>query len=422
MHKLRERRFVILAVATYWLIRLSAVVGTRPQLFQDSFGYLDEKLFGSPFRTWPVVLAYSLLSTNHLRVLVQTIIGCAAWSHLALTAPRTGRRGILLAVAVLTLGLSPAVTRFDSAVLSESLAISSCVFFVSLLIRDSLGTRRQPLLPVAWMLFVMIRPQHLLPGIAVGVIILGYRLLRRLDFRLTHVCYVIVGLLSLLQLSALSAVRDLNMYWIISTRVMSDSGRFSWWADHGMPVSEGIRYVNEFVIPASAVDDKVRRIISVPVGQDVPAIVDAGGTALARWVKKDAWGTYAMRVLSHPGETVDSLTRYLDTSLSSRVTTFLPPPERTTGPQYLFGTWQLLGASCLAGIATLAVAGRRQSAWTVILLLALTFALYSTSVLGSGIEVQRHAVTSAVMLRLAAVSAIMFVLSPNHRQGTEDPP
>jgi predicted ribosome-associated RNA-binding protein Tma20 len=71
-------------------------------------------------------------------------------------------------------------------------------------------------------------------------------------------------------------------------------------------------------------------------------------------------------------------------------------------------------AGALAMIGASVISRRQQQLYVVVLAGASTFLVYSATVLTSGIEHQRHAVTAAVMVRVVALAAIAAATS-GHR-------
>ena len=326
------------ASIAYAVVRIAGVVGVSPVRFNDSAGYMHVDLVRPSLRTWPVPLVYGLLGNDAIRVIAQAVIGCLCWILFAALATRDCRFPATLRAVVLLVGLAPQVTRFDSAILSESLAISSAVLLAATLIGVSRSRAwRVPAL-LAWAFFVFVRPENLVVGAVVGGAALLLVVLRR-RVPAAAAAVIIVGLVGLQYLGSVSTVRDLNMYTVLATRVMNDSARYAWFVERGMPNIPGIRYVDGYDYAVTVPRD-IREYLHIPDEQDVPAIVPAGGMELARWVHTEAWRTYAHRLLTHPGETWDLVSSYLGPSLDARAHTFLPTTNRAIVPDWVFGKWQ----------------------------------------------------------------------------------
>ncbi|HET8680885.1 MAG TPA: hypothetical protein VFM54_03270 [Micromonosporaceae bacterium] len=130
-------------------------------------------------RLWGVPLLYAVLPTDGLRALAQWAIGTLAWAALAWAvwpALRTLPARALGAGGVLLLGLMPAVTSWDFAILSESLSISLAMLALALLLRWAATGSRPALVGLTgtavWWTFT--RPEVRLPVAALALVLLGY--------------------------------------------------------------------------------------------------------------------------------------------------------------------------------------------------------------------------------------------------------
>jgi len=138
----------------------------------------------------------------------------------------------------------------------------------------------------------------------------------------------------------------------------------------------------------------------------------AGGTELAAWVVADGWNTYTQYLGSHKGETWQRVRHFARYTLGPTNDDFLPLENRQSFPRELFGAWMPWGvAGTLALIGASVIARRQQQLYVVLLAGASTFLVYTATVLTSGIEHQRHAVTAAVMVRVVALAAIAAATS-----------
>lgn len=393
------------AGAAYVVIRIAGVVGTSPVRFGDSAGYTRVSLLHPGMRTWPVPLLYSVLRDDTNRVVAQAVVGCAVWVLFARLATRRSRFPATTGAAILAVGLAPQVTRFDTAILSESFAISAAVLLMATLV-GTVHSRnwRVPAL-CAWVVFVMIRPENLVVGVAAGVAAVLAILLRRHVPSLAVLVVLVTGVAAAQQLGSITTVRDLNMYTVLATRVMNDSARYAWFVDHGMPNIPGIRLVDGYDYSFRVPDD-LRSYLGIPDEQDVPAIVIAGGMDLARWVHTDSWPTYARRVVTHPRETWDLVSSYAGPSLNARSHTFLPTTNRRIVPDWVFGRWQWWMLASVTGLLSLVVLSRTRELLAVSVVTLSTVIIFPLVTVASGIEQQRHAAVVAVMVRLAALAAL----------------
>jgi hypothetical protein len=78
-------------------------------------------------------------------------------------------------------------------------------------------------------------------------------------------------------------------------------------------------------------------------------------------------------------------------------------------PRVLFGSWELWAIVTAGALAVVFLKNRRDFLFIASMCITLA-AVYATTLLTSGIEHPRHAVTSAVALRLIALVALVYAL------------
>lgn len=363
-------------------------------------------------RTWPVPLAYSVLHNDRNRVIAQALAGCVAWVLFACLAAGRSRYPAFLRAVILMAGLAPQVTRFDSAILSESFAITSAVLLTATLIGAARSRSWRVPAVVAWVVFVFVRPENLVLGVLAGGLVLIPVIVRRRAPSVAMAIVLLAGVGAVQQLRSITTVRNLNMYSVLAARVMTDSGTYAWFVEHGMPNIPGIRYVEGYDY-APSIPAEIRGYLGIPDEQDVPSIVTAGGMELARWVRTDAWSTYARNLAAHPRETWEFVSSYAGPTLNARSHTFLPTGQRKIVPDWVFGTWQWWAFSAAAGILALCVLSRTKELAAIGLVTCATVILFPLVITASGIEQQRHAAVVAVMLRLIALGALSLAATPS---------
>jgi len=415
MHRLRQLMrtptFTPLVIFLAFAIRILASLDRPIARFPDTTGYETFHFFGDIDRFWSVPFFYSLIDTDVGRVTFQVFVAAAAWSWCALLLSRMSRYPRAVLTAVLLLGISPQVVRYDLALLSESLGIS---FFV-LAITASLNLRKNPtpFASIVWLVSLTLcaytRPVHLwillvvlLPPVLAFVTSRGRRV------SLTTVILLMISCGALLQLRGNSSTSALNFYTVLQERIITDDSRFDWFRQQGMPVSTGMRdasgydFTNQF-------PSEVAAIIPLPEGQQPPTLMRVGGVPLAQWVQDDGWKTYVHYVVTHPADTFSRLTSLTNTTLSPPNDDFLPLSNGPMIPRVLFGSWELW--SLLTGGALVFVFLKNRKDFFFLTSLCVTLvAVYATALLTSGIEHPRHSVTSAVALRLISIVALVYAL------------
>ncbi|MEY4633405.1 MAG: hypothetical protein RLZ18_777, partial [Actinomycetota bacterium] len=179
---LRIGAFYVLAICVYSTVRFMSVAGETAVRFPDSLGYERVTFIGANERFWSVPLFFSLVKTSHQRVLLHVVVGIIAWSYLAWQIGLLARWRKNMIAAVFLIGLTPQVTHFDLAILSESLGISFAVASVAATLH--LVHSRSRWATGLWLLFttlmVFTRPTHLVVLFACAIYcIAAYVLSRR---------------------------------------------------------------------------------------------------------------------------------------------------------------------------------------------------------------------------------------------------
>ena len=400
----------MLAVA-YLAVRASVVWGRTPTRFPDSVGYLHFDLLSPGSRLWPVTLVYALCNGDTARVAAQVLLGTGAWVWLARETSHASSFPAVVRITVLAVGLVPQVVRYDLAVLSESLSISLGVGAVA----ASVATVRRPSAGAHWawtavfVAFAMSRQQHLLLlFVAAGAVLVRAAVRRRIPAA-RGLVLVAAAVFGLQQLAATSSLSVLNMYTVLSERVITDDARFAWFTDHGMPDIPGMREAGGYDY-AEQVPAGLLALAGFPEGQAPPSLLRVGGVPLLEWVRDDGWRTYARWALTHPGDTRSRLVGLAGPTLRPPNDDFLPLDTRTPVPRMLFPPWNLSLVLCAAAVALGLVPAKRREAGLVVLLLGSSFVLYVTAVMGSGIEHPRHVAVSAVVLAVSGLVALSTVL------------
>ena len=408
---MRTPLFTPLAIVIAFFIRASASLGRPIARFPDSLGYETFHLFGSIDRFWPIPFLYSIVTTDAGRVLLHVVIGSGAWAWCALVVSRRSNYPRAILAAVLLLGLSPQVVRYDLAILSESLGLSFMVLAVTATI--NLLRRRTPLSLGIWLVSVSLcahtRPAQLIVLVVALVIPLAkFATSRGRKISISTAVLLFVLLAGFLQLRGNANTSALNFYTVLQERIMLNDARFEWFSNHGMPVITGMRNASGYDFSGD-LPPEVSNIITLPVGQQPPTLMRVGGAELASWVVDKGWTTYARYLATHPHDSFSRLTSLTNETLSPPNDDFLPLDNGAMIPRVLFGSWELWSLLGLGSLVLVFLKNRQDFA----VLLGLSVAgsgVFVLSMLTSGIEHPRHAVTTAAALRLIALVAIVFAL------------
>lgn len=396
-------------VIVYAIARASAVWGLTPQRFPDTEGYLHLSFLSPTSRLWPVPLVYAAVTDDALRVAVHVVAGVLAWALLASVLSRSSRFPGAVRILVLVVGLAPQVIRYDLTILSESLAISLAVATVALLVRAADRGTPDLLLALVGVVFCMTRPQHLLFLFAAAAVVTVRAALTKKAPGAVGIILVIAAVPGIVMLRANRPMSELNMYTVLTERVLTDDARFTWFTSHGMPDIPGMREAQSYDF-VEQLPVELRDRLNLPPGQTPPSLMRVGGLQLAEWVRKDGWSTYVRFVVSHPDDTRVRLSDLADPTLDPVNDDFLPLASRRVVPRWLFAPWKLCVLLAGAGLVFSLGARNRRRAGVLLLCAGGTAALYAVNVLTSGIEHPRHVSTAAVLVRVCALVAVSMTV------------
>lgn len=275
------------------VLRMAAVVGRQAFVFQDSVEYETLDFSGRSRRPWVTPLLYTIADGPAMRIVAQALIGAACWSYLAVAvadvvADRRVRFTAL--IAILGVSLTTAVTNWDTAMLSESVALSLSALVLGALLR--FAQRRTitaaGVVLAAWVPWMFSRQSHLALGwLTIGAVVLMVVVdlvrSRRLD---RVVGALLAGLVALTAAASISYSRnteiiDFNLASVIAGRVLTDPHRTSWFAARGMPVPR-VTVHDEHVVPEELLADPRFR----------------------SWIHARGARTYARFLVTHPWDTI----------------------------------------------------------------------------------------------------------------------
>lgn len=416
-------RFLWLATFAYFVLRGAASWGRPVAIFPDTAGYESLVFRGSNARFWPVPLAFHVVSGAGARVLLHVLVGTVAWTGFAAIASRRTRWPRAVTIVILAIGLTPQVVRWDLALLSESLGISFTIAAVAATLwmaaDPSVASR------LSWFIAVVLcaftRPTHLvvLLACAAGAVVVavssrGRRML------VATVVLVTASAWGWMLLVGNRSTSELNLYTILAERVATNDGRYSWFTGHGMPDIPGVREAEGYDF-AGELPAELATFVGLPVGQQPPAIIRAGGLPLASWVRSHGWRVYGRYVVTHAGDSWSRISSLAAPTLDPPNDDFLPLDSRSVMPRAMFRSWWLWS---VAGIAAIAAGAARPGGGRVVRALVAmactTSAVFAVTVLCSGIEHQRHAATVAVLVRVITLAAFANLTVTGGRRLADD--
>ena len=412
MQRIRDSLFFVTTTVLALVVRTLASIGQPVARFPDSAGYETLRLWGTVDRFWPVPLMYSILQSDVSRVVGHIVIGVAAWTWLAYATSRLSQWSKSSFAAIMLLGLTPQVIRYDIALLSESFGISFTVAAIAATMQVLISRTRVSLFVWAGAIVVaaMVRPTHLII-LVIAVCVVAVSAIRTPQKDATIVAVVLTAsvFFGLVQLRGHGPTSLLNFYTVLVERVMPNDDRYEWFIARGMPNIEEMRtasgYDYDYELPVD-----VAAIVALPVGQQPPTLMRAGGVDLARWADDDGWRHYVTYAVTHPGDTASRVIDLFDSTIGARSSEFLPLDNGPMIPWFVFQWWQfwivLLG---FGFVGHYFFSLTRRMGHIIMVMTTLAAVIYSATMLTSGIEHPRHAVTMSVVLRVLAIVSIATV-------------
>jgi hypothetical protein len=318
---------------------------------------------------------------------------------------------------VLALGLATSVPNWDTAMLSESLAVSATALVSAAFLHLSRvrTTRSVVLAAGATLLWAFTRQNHLvLLGLAILAVLVVTVVARwstgawsRLLVSLAA-AMVAVGLLAMVSYGRNPEIRRFNLAMVIGQRIITDPERLEWFRDEGMP------------LPAAA--DPGIAIFPEPLLAD---------DDFADWIDEDGNRTYARFLLSHPWY---ALTEPLEDFVADRPSYADPPriDETMLSTAEAYGSARQVipepvddlvfdpGGTGTILVAVLAVVAATVYRWRTVggddrwlvplLLIGLQWPALTAVWHASTAELGRLALVSAVALRIGLVAQGAFLL------------
>lgn len=402
--------------------RAAASIGQDAQRYPDSIGY-ETLSFSAPIdRPWPVPLFFAIAGSDGVRIALHVLLGVAAWTYLAWNISRFTRWRQLAFGMVMLIGLSPQIIRYDVAILSESLSITFIVSSIAATLH--VMSKRTAISTVLWIasvtLCVSVRPTHILIPI-VFLSASGWALIRHRKFRLTVTSVTLIavfigGIVSIRQSQPMSL---LNLYTVVSSRVITDDDRFQWFVENGMPITEEMRSATGYDYAGDLPSD-IAQVVQLPAGQQPPALMRAGGVTLAQWLLDNGWAKMARYLATHPSDTLRHAQQLVDSTLAPANGDFLPLNNGPMLPWNLFLPWKLWGVIIVVALTLLIFRQTsRQLVQLSLGIIATMLIIYLATVHTSGIEHVRHVVPIAITLRLVGVLLVCAVL-PRRQMSTEN--
>jgi hypothetical protein len=401
----------------------SGPVGPRVGFGADSAAYLDaarHPVWTMDFLAAPGPFAFLFvlkLCARNLRalVLVQSCGSAAAWLYLAATvraAMRTRAAQLVAFTGLLLVGCSPRVIEWNAFVASESLSVTLLCAAVALGLRLARGARG-----LTFVLFLVTlgalgftRDTNALTLVALAVLVLVGAAGRWISWRGALITTGVAVLTAGLAMSLSGRADPPRWYWPVTEttvlRLVGDGTAEPYLVDRGFPLDRNVRALRDnfaFMHEQLATGDDFR--------------------PLREWVRADGRGTYTRFLATHP---VWTLARPLDDTGPiltpavegyARVIFHNDPPNPYgwlgtigwPGSRLIAEVW-LAGAAAVIAVVAVRRPARRPFAGALAVLGVVAVAGYYAAFHGDALEVPRHALTSAVALRIVAWTALALAI------------
>lgn len=386
---------------------------STPLVYFDSGEYRHLHFFGGR-RPFTVPMLFALVPSDALKIVEQAAISVAAWVTLALVvaAALDDRRLRLASIAtILALGLTTQVTNWDTAILSDSIAISLTVFLVAAWIAMYRSPSKWTVggVLVTTTLWTFARELHVYVTAVIALVVVIAVLVRRAraPWRIVAAGLVLIGVLGVMDRRSNQETATENLAGVIGARVLPDHDTREWFVENGMPpmvhLAEG-----------QAHPDK--ELLAIP--------------EFDTWAGQHGWVVYAEFLATHPSAAIDGPLREL---LEERQTFAENPPGRAVllSPAEAYGRARPVlpsfvedvlfdpgrtGALVALAVATLTACllvsarGGPDRRRHVPLIVAGASVVYAVAAWhGSVFEPGRHAMPAAIAIRVGLITLLAVV-------------
>lgn len=274
----------------YFLLQELVVLGLNTPRWADSPTYLHLSLTGAASRLPTVPLFYKLFPTDDLRVAAQVVLAALAWWMLALCASRLvidRRVQIVVRVVLLMLGLVPAVTNWNSIILSESVAVSLTALLIAawMAFVQHPGWVRLALALAVTLFWTLARQPNVLFGLGItlaGLVALAVGKMRVNLRTVSAIGLLVISAIGLLEIHRNESVSKAALGDIVQLRILPNPQWTAWFVAHGMPYSPTVANYS---------------------GQEF-RYVDERGSPFVTWIYAHGRRTYFRFILTHPRYTL----------------------------------------------------------------------------------------------------------------------
>jgi hypothetical protein len=416
---LREWRvppvYFLIAVI-YVALRVGATGGLHSVRWPDTATYEYQQSVGdflAGLRPWTVAVLYHLVPDETLRGYAQVTVALICWLALAAVVAasiRDTRLRIIAFATTLALSLAPNVLGWDFVLLSESVSLSLAAAFVAAWLAFIGWMRWQTLvvLVAIALLWIFTRDSNAyvvlttVVLLAISLAVRGKRRLRGaalggmvLVFAASYISYTAGPSYHTPDATRLEGRWVPSLLDILGKRAFKDPQAVAYFESHGMPVNQPLRSV-----------------IEQPVAHHPEFLETPGLTSFRRWIASHGRTTYVRYSLEHPGYGIQAPAEDWRVLLFPNVSSYYELPRGAPLPEVVEQNVYAGSVGTMLFYTVIAVTVAGWAAWRGAMRLAcvvpaglLLSTIPHALVIwhGSGLELERHAISLAVLFRVAII-------------------
>ena len=410
----------IVALA-FVLLRVVPFAGAHTGRGIDSFEYAQASnlsIFSGDFLGGPRAFGYPLymkvlFHNDTAFVVMQLLLGIAAWLALACMAMRATTHHVLRVVApimVLVLGATFEVIEWDRIVSTESLTISLGVGFLAALLwlREKWSIPRVVVLSVLAFALASLRDANgTFLGVVAAALVLAVvvRAAPKRTLILAGV-FVLAGVMSLASANA-GHRGDVPLKNVVTLRILNSPERQAYFERSGLPLTE--REIEQ------------ARGNCIAPKQPSPCVIVANDEFYA-WIGDDGRTVYLKSLAKFPATTLWEPVAHVRDSLGTRVQVELPLAAATRERSPIGHFFEavffvrnpaivVIAALAVLALSIYALATKRRGPFVVAAaVIALTYPHLWLVWTGDALEVTRHSLLASVMLRIGIWLGALWLL------------
>jgi hypothetical protein len=381
-------------------LRVAGVLGTSAVVTPDTFDYVRQSrlpLLSATFwgslhppllpLLWKALPGVVVPGSLTQALLLNALIGTVCWTFLAWTLAGLARaRAVRWAIVVGVLGLSlaPEVSGWDTAALSESVALSLVALVLALTVRYARGGNGRSAVGLAAAVLAATLARDTNFVLCTFIVLPALLLVRRHAAVLVTVTALAAGLSVWGQHAGhRSSIPTRNA---IGMSILRNSGDAAWFRRHGLPWQPGV--------PGLLLERPAARFEA-----------DPRTVGLRRWLDGHGRGAWHAYLMSHPQRTL---------AIAQNLDVVYDPPRAPLAMYWsgaahgVFPRGAAFAALVLAGAAGALLMRRRRATLALLCFLGATLPLATAIWDADAVEYQRHAAAVPIVARVALLALALL--------------